>query len=200
MLYDKDETDIKDYLEELNFNQNNFLDDYIYSDCKICQKELNAYFCENCYKNLCNNCIQKCKAEKHDFINLVKYLKENSFNFEEIKNLLGTIVIPFKKNINDLNEEELFNNIKKEEKNDDFLLIIEIIWADYINYFHFKNIERILKYIKIMYNKYSNTNYEGYGNIFCILIIIIFVGLKIICQMEKELYLEKMEQSNMRVI
>ena len=32
-----------------------------------------------------------------------------------------------------------------------------------MNYFHFKNIEKVLNYIKIVYNKYSNINYVGYG-------------------------------------
>ena len=71
MIYDKCKTNIKDYLEKLNFNKYSFLDDYLgYSNCKICQKGLNVYFCQNCQKNLCKNCYQKCNTEKHDLIKL----------------------------------------------------------------------------------------------------------------------------------
>ena len=33
-------------------------------------------------------------------------------------------------------------------ENNDFLLIYQIISEDYINYFHYKNIENILNYLK----------------------------------------------------
>ena len=50
-------------------------------------------------------------------------------------------------------------------KNEDILLIYQIISKDYINYFHYRNIEIIFYYLRKEYYKDSNNKYEGFGKI-----------------------------------
>ena len=81
--------------------------------------------------------------------------KLNSSNIKLIMQFLHKIIIPVKTIKGSSNQENLAL-INKEEENEEYiLLIIEIIWADYNNYFHYKNIEGILNFIKIVYNKSS---------------------------------------------
>ena len=67
MTCDKKKYNFKDYIKILNNNSNNpnkFLDDIIiYNNCGKCKYELNQYFCQNCYENICNKCYEKCKKK-----------------------------------------------------------------------------------------------------------------------------------------
>ena len=156
---DKKRYDIKDYYQKINDISDELLDDLmIYNHCGKCQKDLNKYFCINCQENICDKCYENCNIKKHDFKNLDKLKKEsNSYYIRYIKDFLNNNIIPIKEN------DE--NNIQ-EENNEDILLIVEIISQDYINFFHFENIEAIFRYIKSFYiNNYFNQKYEGFGKV-----------------------------------
>ena len=156
IICDKLKYDIKDYFQKIKNTPNEFLDDImIYNHCEKCKNDSNKYFCFNCMKNICNKCYEKCKNENHDFKNLDKMTEQIKSYLITIKNFLSTYVIPMKES-----DEKTI----EEEKNEDIFLIIEIISKDYINYFHFINIIRIIYYISSFYlNKFSNENYEGFG-------------------------------------
>ena len=53
IICDKKKYEIKDYIEEINNNSNDILDDEIYNHCGNCKKKLNKYFCFICNKNIC---------------------------------------------------------------------------------------------------------------------------------------------------
>ena len=156
---------IKDYLNQIkdynnkindnNENSNDLLDDYKYEVCGICENK----------KNICDKCYKTCCKEKHKILILenIRAVYEN--NIEFIKITLAKCIIPIKdkedKNIiNEDCKEQKDENIKKnqvtidenlsfkqkEEYNfEDILFINEIISVDYNNYFHYKNIQRILQ-------------------------------------------------------
>ena len=158
MFCDKKEYEIKEYIKQKNNAENEFLDDLmIYNYCENCKKDYNKYFCKDCLKNICDNCYEKCKIEKHDIVNLEKMKEESISNIKIIKKFLNNNIIPIK----DVNE-----NLTKEENNEDIFLIIEIISQDYINYFHLENIRRFLKYIDFYSNNYSVEKYGGFGKVF----------------------------------
>ena len=157
IICDKKEYEIKDYIKLKNNTENEFLNDVMkYNYCDKCHKDLNKYFCKDCLKNICDNCYEKCKIEKHDIVNLEKMKEESNLYIKIIKHFLNYNIIPIK---------EVNENLTKGENNEDFLLIIEIISQDYINYFHLKNIMRILKYIHFYRNNYSVEKYEGFGKL-----------------------------------
>jgi hypothetical protein len=158
IICDKKEYEIKDYIKLKNNTENEFLNDVMkYNYCDKCYKYLNKYFCKDCLKNICDNCYEKCKIEKHDIVNLEKMKEESNLYIKIIKNFLNYNIIPIK---------EVNENLTKGENNEDFLLIIEIISQDYTNFFHFANIERILKYIYQLYiNNQSDKKYEGFGKL-----------------------------------
>ena len=54
-------------------------------------------------------------------------------------------------------------SLNKNIEHNDILLIYQIISEDYINYFHYKNIENILNYLKDNYHNKDNSKYNGYG-------------------------------------
>ena len=59
-----------------------------FNKCSICKKYLNYYFCENCYKNICDICYKNCSFNNHVLIDL----KEKS---KEINNLIINIRLIF---------------------------------------------------------------------------------------------------------
>ena len=159
IICDEKEYEIKDYIKKINNSSNNFHDDIIiYNHCEKCKKDLNEYFCKNCYLNLCDKCHEKCNVENHDFINLNEMKeKSDSFYIKKIKIFLKHNIIPMK---------DVKENSNNGQNNEDILLIIEIISQDYMNFFHFENIMRILKYIDLFYtNNYSHEKYEGFGKL-----------------------------------
>ena len=88
-------------------------------------------------------------------------------NMEKVKIHLNNIIIPIKEAKVDLIQDD-YDFFIKQDKNEDISLISEIISVDYNNYVHYKNIERILDYLRGNYsNKYNNDNkFEGIGKIF----------------------------------
>ena len=172
MKYDEEKYQINKYLDEINNNSGKFLEDYIiYNNCGICKKNLNKYFC-NCYyshyKNICQNCYGKFETEKYskNFINLSEMRESCLDKIKEIRKLFNNIIIPLKEPKDILFQKD-FAFFKDEEKNEDIVLISAIISFDYNNYFHYKNIERILDYLKKYYsNKYNQYKFKGIGKIF----------------------------------
>ena len=57
IICDKKKYEIKDYIEELNKDSNDILDDEIYNYCGNCKKKINKYFCFICNKNICDERI-----------------------------------------------------------------------------------------------------------------------------------------------
>ena len=155
------EENIENYLRSLiEFN-----DDKFYT-CSICKKFTNNYFCEICHKNICQFCYKKCLDNEHKLINLNNKLEEIENLIDGINSIFSYNFISSKKNINNegiekirydsqiMNEYEMNNEI--EEKPLDYIsdieLITKIIEKNYINYFHYKNIEKCYNY---MINKYE---------------------------------------------
>ena len=123
IICDKIKYNIRDYIKKINNTSNEFLDDImIYNHCGKCKNDLNKYFCKNCFKNICAICYEKCKIEKHDFINLDGLEEKSQFCLTIIKNFLERNIIPMK---------EYKENSINEENNEDIFLIIEIISLDY---------------------------------------------------------------------
>ena len=169
---------IKEYVEKINNTINSFLDDNIYNYCGKCHKYLNKFFCLICHKNICEDCYKECNLNKHSTQNLDNDNYKN--NICKIKLILNNLIIPINKdekiiqNIIEYLDKYIINNdiISKEFslgdnniKNEDILLIYQIISKDYINYFHYRNIEIIFHYLRKEYYKDSNNKYEGFGKI-----------------------------------
>ena len=184
IMCDNEKYKIKKYYEEVNKTSNEFLEDEIYNHCGKCKNNIsniNEYFCFICRKNICNKCFKECKDKKHSPQKLEEIKDKNIVN--EIKTILSNLIIPLKEDetvIKDINEyidkyiinNDYNNNIDKDftltnmkENNEDILLIYQIISKDYINYFHYQNIEKIRTYLKNEYYINTKNNYEGYGKI-----------------------------------
>ena len=157
---DKIKYEIKDYIKMINNTPNEFIDDIEkYNHCGKCKNDLNKYFCENCQENICDKCYKECKIKKHNFIDLEEMKEKSNSYLSTIKKLLSNNIIPLK---------EYNENSIKEENDEVFLLIIEIISQDYTNFFHLKNIKNILGYIAEIYlnkYKYPSKKYEGIGKL-----------------------------------
>ena len=193
MIYnEKIKYKIDKYLNEIINTTNDFLDDSIYNFCKECRKNMNKYFCGDCNKNLCEKCCKqlKCFENDHATWDLNNILKKNyDKNIEEIKNILNYNIIHMKEtdeiikkiiqyiDINIINNDKFIENennlitddflLNKNIENKDILLINQIISEEYLNYFHYKNIENILNYLKNTYYIKDNNNYTGYGKMIC---------------------------------
>ena len=77
-----DEIPLIKLIDENYFENNNNIDNYIlvkfddnkFNICKICNKKQNKFFCENCYKNICDICYSNCISNQHSLIDLDKDL------------------------------------------------------------------------------------------------------------------------------
>ena len=181
MLYGNKEYKIKDYLDKIK-EDTNFLDDYKYSKCNKCtyngnnnidKSILSEYYCEECHKNICAKCSEKCKLEKHSLINLDKIKNSLDSIISSSKLILRNYIISITQDItdkkyNDKLDENSIIDISKEksiEKQKDILLIYEIISNKYNNYFHYKNIESIYEYLMKKYANNINHKIEGNGKV-----------------------------------
>ena len=190
MIYDGNKYKIDNYLNKIDKVNNDFLDASIYNYCKKCRKNINKYFCKNCNQNLCGECYKELKCFENEHVTWdLNYIIKNNYinNIREIKNILNNNIIPIKEedeiiqkikkyiDINLINNDKYIENnnnnnliddvflLNKSKENNDILLINKIISEDYINYFHYKNIEKILDYIRDTYNTKDNIKYNGYG-------------------------------------
>ena len=114
MIHDGNEYKINEYLSEINKIKNDFFDVSIYNYCKQCRKNVNRYFCKNCYNN----------SPSWDLDDL-----KNSYieNIKEIKNILNNNIIHIKeddeiiKKINDYINNYIINNDKYIDYNDNLI-------------------------------------------------------------------------------
>ena len=182
IFFNKKEYDIKEYLDKINNTTNDLFDDYKYNYCGNCKKNKNKYFCFNCDKNICEKCIKDCDDDDHSYQNLEE--NNNKNNIAQIKSILDKCIIPLNKDekvIKDINQyidkyiinnhiyniiylfKDNFTLTNDNEKNEDISLIYQIIAKNYHNYFHYKNIEKILNYVKKEYYNYIINEYNGFG-------------------------------------
>jgi len=179
LICDKKEYKIKEYIDIINNSSSNFLDDEIYNYCGKCEENINKFFCFICNKNICEKCNKKCKSNKHFPQNLEDIIDKNNIN--KIKKILSSNILPIKeegkiiKNIFVYIDKNIINNdiknptmedfsfIDNNEKNEDISLIYQIISKDYINYFHYLNIEKIFVYLKQEYKPYIKCKNDRYG-------------------------------------
>ena len=130
-------------------------DDSKFNKCNICKKAGNNYFCKNCYKNICDIYKKNCVEKKHELINLfeelnkiIEYKTKIRLMFAEWfilpkKEKENNEIIKETKNYSFVNEYEMNNEIEEKpmDYTYDIILIETIIEKNYINYFHYKNIE-----------------------------------------------------------
>ena len=150
--------------------------------CKNCYKNL----CEKCFEDF------KCLENNHTYWYLDDIKKINLDNIKEIKSILNKIIIHIKEDdklikiiIQYIDKYLINNNDKDSDKDDnkvnnnnsmsedlsklkiidnqDIILINKIISLDYINFFHYLNIEDILNYLRENYKTKYNNDYKGYG-------------------------------------
>ena len=137
IICDKKEYKIKDYIEKINNNSNDFLDEDIYNYCRNCKKKENKFFCFICNKNICDECFKECKRNKHSPQNLDEINDKHIIN--KIKKILNNLIVPIKEDgriikvivqyIDKYIINSDINNSKNEEislgntKNEDILLI-----------------------------------------------------------------------------
>ncbi len=134
--YFENDKSIEKYVKSLvEFDDNKF------NICRYCKEGGNKFFCNICYKNICNrNCYEKCKSKNHTLIELKDNLKEVEENKNDIKQLISKYFIlskekhcsegtKKKKKSNEImNEVEKNKEIEERQiKNDNDILLIEAI-------------------------------------------------------------------------
>jgi len=134
-----------------NEKENQILSDPNYM-CSLCKNNIIKHYCVNCNQFLCNNCIEKCKSEKHKTIEIK--LNEDCF---EIVNTYGLFIISDIenkiKNIEEYNKDFKLYDIKK--KRDDLLSMLNEIINLYSLISKILNIIYKEKEVKISYEKYN---------------------------------------------
>ena len=147
---------IEDYINNLGK-----FDDTKFDLCLICKERLNEYFCKNCNKNICDNCSEICKLNNHILIYLFDELNKITKYIKIIKAIfIKNFILPKKKKEYDeimkktnyfyfIDECEMNNEIleKPMDYTYDIRLIEAIIDKNYINFFHYRNVEECYNYI-----------------------------------------------------
>ena len=136
----KNGQDIENYIKSLVKFEDN-----IFNICRQCNNKINKFFCQNCNKNICNDCHTKCKLNNHKLIALKNYLEEVYHDIENINFLISTLFISpkEKKNSDGIKKKNKNNEIsdkdgfeynegKVKEYTNDILLIKAIIDKNYI--------------------------------------------------------------------
>ena len=147
-------------------------DDSKFNKCTMCNRRGNNYFCKNCYKNICDICFKNCLSNNHVLIDLIEELNKITEYITNIRLIFAEcFILPKKRKNNgeiikktqnfDFSDDYEMNNEIEEKVMDytyDIILIEAIIENNYINYFHYKNIEECYNYT---IRKYSiNLNNE----------------------------------------
>ena len=159
--------------------------DKIFNLCSQCKKEENYAFCKRCKKNFCFKCSEICNSKGHTLIILKELFKEIEEDKNNIKLIKSKYILSKEKQNNDGIEKENkdYNEIiddnkiiEIEEKLDynDIFLIDIIIEKNYINYFHYINVQQCLYYIQskyegsmtIKYNRHYSDNIRMFGENF----------------------------------
>ena len=161
---------IKDenYLEsgikiETFLNSISDINDEKFIKCEECKIVENNFFCSICERHFCKDCCVICKYKKH----IVKDLNYWKIEIENYKKNINILINKFffpvsekeKKEDEGIEKKETHNftfdsnefnkEIEKSLSNykDDIRLIITIIDKNYINYYHFQNIEECYAYL-----------------------------------------------------
>ena len=156
-------------------------DDNKFNICSQCKKEQNYIFCMYCQNNFCAKCAFECLRKYHTFIKLEELSKDIEEDKISIKLIKSKYILSKEKQNNDRIEKENKNYdgvlednniIEIEEKpmdyTNDIILIDTIIEKNYINYFHYINIQECLYYLLSKYEgsmtiKYR-INYNNYND------------------------------------
>ena len=173
--YLKSEVKISSYFNRINIdNNNNKFFDRRYNLCNNCHINDNAYYCQRCKKNLCKKCRENIEICSHSFIDIIdlgKLLKNLEPTRKRMFEMINKIFMNPKQekpkeqlqkiyNEKDLdigqNKKEIDDIIDSYKKTDDIELIVRIIGANYINYFHYINIVECEEYLKNRYDKCFN--------------------------------------------
>ena len=162
-------------------------DDNKFNICSQCKKEQNYIFCMYCQNNFCAKCAFECLRKYHTFIKLEELSKDIEEDKISIKLIKSKYILSKEKQKNDGIEKENKNYdgvlednniIEIEEKpmdyTNDIILIDTIIEKNYINYFHYINIQECLYYLlnkyeglmTIKYKRYYNDNIRIFGEKF----------------------------------
>ena len=72
--------------KKISFNY--FFNINLVNKCKEYGKNGNAFFCETCHKNICQNCFQICDEKNYT----LKNLKEDKIIYEKQKELIKKII------------------------------------------------------------------------------------------------------------
>lgn len=111
--FNNDENNLnKDKIDIIN-NDNKENINYI---CSFCDKNLITFYCLNCNKFICNNCLEKCKLEKHESIKI----NMNDDCISNINSYGSLILSKIEKKVNDIqefNKELKIYDIKKKRDN-----------------------------------------------------------------------------------
>ena len=158
---------IESYLSSLTeFDDNKF------EKCFKCKKNLNQYFCQNCNKNICGDiCYNNCLSNNHILIDLQKELDKITYYMTKMKLIIEEhFILPKKKNVDDGIIKKTNNSFDENEDSKiseniihypcDIILIEIIIEKNYLNYFHYKNIEECFNYLNAKLNMGNNSIIE----------------------------------------
>ena len=136
-------------------------DDSKFNKCALCKEGKNKYFCEDCYKNICDICYKNCMLNHHILINLSEKLNQITNYISIIRTIIENFFLGFKtmenndeiikrnNNYDFIDEYEMNIEIKEKTKDYtyDIILIEAIIEKNYINYFHYINVEECFYYV-----------------------------------------------------
>ena len=120
--------------KKISFNY--FFNINLVNKCKEYEKNGNAFFCETCHKNICQNCFQICYEKNHT----LKNLKEEKIIYEKQKELIKSLLIEYSTKFH---KKENNSKEKNREKFVNIDIIKKIIQKDYLN--HFQNIIKKLR-------------------------------------------------------
>ena len=160
--------DIGNYIKSLvKFVDNKF------NICSQCKKEENYAFCKRCKKNFCFKCSEICNSKGHTLIILKELFKEIEEDKNNIKLIKSKYILSKEKQNNDGIEKENkdYNEIIDDNKiieieekpmdyTNDIILIDIIIEKNYINYFHYINVQQCLYYIQSKYEGSMTIKYK----------------------------------------
>ena len=152
--------------KEIQFYE--IIEEDIFSRCNNCRNNNNEFFCKDCKKNLCHECLNNCQNHQGMLINL----DAEKEDFEKNKKILEKLFFStfylqkkIEKNPNVKNPPTYDVVIEDDEKNaenknmskiplpdtNDFKFIRIIKEKSYNNYFHYQNIKNCINYIRHRY-------------------------------------------------
>ena len=135
--------------------------------CRKCSVLNNAFFCPICQRNLCDVCINICKQNGHNLVDLnilkneilitrmeITRVITKKYRKEEKPKEKSQKIYELKDEDIDIGKDEIKEDVEKYYRPDDISLIARIIAKGYTNYFHYENIFYCYVYIN---NRFFNT-------------------------------------------